>query len=135
MPIVHLKLANGDELLARKVDESRKTISLVDPLEVNSGGEDSPSPVYVSPYLTFSDDHFMKVDRKKILMMYEVNEIARDFYETSLEFTRGHILPQIMTGIEKTTESLDKALRPPKEEKVETQLSFGFMGKLPSARA
>lgn len=112
MDIVHLRLANGDELFANRISEEGSTILLDNVMYMETiHVESDVKYLFMSRYTQYCDKHSITIDRSQIVFLNEASETVQRHYITSVLYAESISDDRFLSGISDATDYLLRIMR------------------------
>lgn len=121
--VVYIKLLTGEELIGSLSGDDGVTMTVTEPLAMESGlDDDDPSRRYVfmSRFSPYSADPHISIKHAAIAFHVPVSTTVARYYEVSLRYCSMYTDPKFIEGIQDTTDQIEVALKDD-EDKAETE--------------
>ncbi len=111
--IRHIRLVNGEELIAEYVDEDEEktqTILFQPMVAKEHHSSQSDSTVILSNYIPFSEDQFMSIKNSHIISTCPVKAEFKEFYIHSLKYNNMIVEPAMLSKVVHTNAIMSEML-------------------------
>lgn len=111
--VVHIRLLNGDELIAYVVGEDDSTLILESPLVVEERVDQTTggSNIILSKYVLFNDSSEVPIRKDHIITRTKVMKPIARFYKNSLVYNEKYINKAVIAEIEKVNAQMEKEIK------------------------
>lgn len=111
MKIVHLKLVNGDDLLAGFISETSNTYIINHPLVVDERETVSGAhSIVLSKYVQLTGNDDIEIKKEHVIFCTTVEHEFEKFYTVSRSYNAKYIDKQIATQVEKVSNAMEDVL-------------------------
>ena len=120
---IHMRLVNGDEIIAELHEITDNEIRVMKPMVV-SEKEDPRSKtgtIILSKYVLFNDEEYVGFQRIHVVTLTDVMEEIKSYYKNSVDYSTKVIEPIVKREIMKVNNMMEQILYPREELEIPVQ--------------
>lgn len=108
MKPVHLKLINGDDIIAFLHTENEINYVLRNPLVLDEKEDEysGRSVIMLAKYVHIPGDDLLTVKKSHVILMSDIPDEFANFYDISLEYNKKVIEPSVLKQIDKAANAM-----------------------------
>jgi hypothetical protein len=109
--VVHIKIIDGQEIIAELGDEESGILVLKNPMKVEERLTESGSTaIIMSRYNIFSNNEFMVLDLDKVISYTKVHKTMNEYYFSSVDYCKRFIDDKIVNDLARSNKAIQKKL-------------------------
>ena len=113
--VVHVKLINGDDIVAKLIHEDTKGYIFESPMVVEERVNNitGTSVLVLVKYVHTGDNSNIELKKDHVLIVSPIQEVFEKYYYVSKLYNKKYIEPNIISEIEKVTAAMEDCLISP----------------------
>jgi hypothetical protein len=109
MKIVHLKLINGDDIIAKQIADNEREMTIINPLVIDEREDEyaGKSMILLTKYVHAEQ---ITINKMHIIIIADLPQSFVDFYNTSVEYNKKFIEPNVEEQVNKAVDMMQNII-------------------------